>query len=266
MSLQDNKELQEKYFYDAIEIARHYLGDSLEGIPYENDIITIYLSHIDTTIEKQFPKKFLPSLIPLIRTSILATSNVRMQKIREEATDTKNYLRDSPTASTILCKLKEVFGPIRLLIVWKESGEVLMNDGFDESEIQEKKSVSAFTQCITGVIFDRKREYLVTIDRGSTESENQFKKYDLEQIIHPVLSLYIKAKEDTFFTGTSENSSTVEMTEANMKMDSQTNDYQGFVSEVIRNYSSSLGFNKYREEYTQDFLQALHICRNITLG
>jgi hypothetical protein len=69
----------------------------------------------------------------------------------------------------ILDKLEDTFGPIRLLIVSQDSSEVVSNHRFQEQEIVDKIRVSRYTQCLSVIIYDRSRKYLIWIDRGSEE-------------------------------------------------------------------------------------------------
>ena len=158
-----------------------------------------------------------------------------------------------------------MFGPIRLLIIAKESGEIVINHGFREAERENLHMTPSCFHSRSINIFDRTKEYSILIDRGSEESRNQFGQDELIHIINPLLDSAIKEKEHNFFTWTLDNSSTLETAEATMEIPSETNNYEPFISQVISEHIGPLKFHGSREKYTEDFLLALDICRNITL-
>lgn len=205
----------------------------------------------------------MPQLVQLLCTVILSESHARIEERLRKATDTKAYLENVYSTSMILDKLKDAFGPVRLLIVSKDSSEIVSNNRFQEHEI-DPATTSPRTQCLPVVIFDRSRKYLINIDRGSNEPANQFSAYELQYIINPLLDAYIKQLEHTFFTWNLDNSSFIETAEAKAETLSETNDYRGFVSQVISEYVDFSKIHGPKEKYIDEILMALDICRSVT--
>ena len=257
---------RETYFYVAVDIVRDYLWDDLENTDYGKKIIAIYLSDIDPVFKNSLRDDEESIRVWRQRSCVLieAGSEKGRRDRLKKADDIWKYLENTDSVNDIILKLEETFGPIRLCVIWKDSSEILTSYRFTESETRDLQKMSSGAQGITVDIFDSLREYLVIIDRGNNDPAIQFEKDQLA-IIYPIIGEYIKKKEHAFFIWALDNASTIEAAEERMSLITGINDYQNFLVDVIGKREEFWEYSEPKEEYIDNFLKALDICRIITL-
>ncbi|MBX9809835.1 hypothetical protein K2X92_05585 [Candidatus Gracilibacteria bacterium] len=253
------------YFYKAVEIARQQLGDNYVDSPYGNRLLTFYIKYIDPTFADLFKTEHSQLLTPLIHTKILTESNSRIHGELEKASDIATNLPIDLSSGDILSLLEEIFGPLRIIIRSKESGEIVISRN-NEEEILDFNEQYPHIGNVSINIFDSLRQYQIIIDRGSTEPTNQFKTAHLEHIIYPILQAVIQKKEYEFGFDACENTLTIHQAEEHLQSTGEVNDYTVFIREIISQHLSPLTFHEAIEDpdrYIDECIRAIDICRVI---
>jgi broad specificity phosphatase PhoE len=258
--------IQKDYFYNAVEIANHYFSDTLWNTFIGKEIIVLFLSDIDPDFSITFPEEYIQKLIWLIQIKILSVSNQILQARLVKITNTEEYLKESDSIQEIICKLDEAFGPIRLLIVSQESDEVLINHGFETSDIKNLLQLSKHIRYATVNIFDNQKRYSILIDRGSDEDLNQLNNLPIQHIIEKIVEKWIKVREYSLSWDASDNNATIDSVESNIMNLSQRGNYNNFISLVIKKYWKLWSSKEIEIDAMENYIQAINICRIVRVN
>lgn len=249
---------REAYFYRAVEMAQE-IWEDIRDTDYGKYIIDVYLSHIDLIFWKSWTGD-VQELRRRVYGNIIFETNERRNARISKAADDKSYLYDQVSTEKILNDLEEVFGPMQLFIVGKESQEEIVNYPSGAFRMEDLEFSHAYD--IRVDIFGKSTDYTVIIKK---EFGSLFGEHQLKNIINPRIERYIKNKEHFFFISAADNAYTIEMAESSMDMPRETNDYSAFIKSVIANSMDSVGLHESEDVYVGNFMQALDICRIITL-
>lgn len=257
--------IREDFFYRAVEMAQQYLHNDVLSESLWASIINTYILHIDTTYVNVFPDKYISSLSTLLLTKIIAEANLRIRVRLEKAADTHNYISIQDSSDDVIVKLEKIFGPIRIIVVSKDSSEIFMCHRCSELDADSLQEISRNIRDTTVNIFDTPRKYTIIVDRGSDEDVNQFKDSHLQHIIYPILDIFIEKKEYEFFIYAYDNSNTVEVLEQASCVPEEVNDYSTLFFSVIAQCIQPLEFQESTEnsDYIDNCIKAIDICRVI---
>jgi hypothetical protein len=270
----EDKDLQrwEDYFYIAVEIARQYLWDGPDMLPDQKDlwgeIIEVYLEYIDPTFQDIFLDKSSIRFTAIVRLVMDQACNARVQERLAKAADITNYIQSNDWYSEILEKIRDISRPFwfRLSILSEESGEELINHDFKFSGERNIQNIG--WEPLTVTVFNEPKNFLVTMDYGSSEKRNQPPEHHLRNIIFPILKRLIRKKEENIlFMYAFEKLDIMSAKESSIEIPVARNNYRGFISNVVKKYADSSRKEGYEnvEEYIDDCTRAIDICRLIML-
>jgi hypothetical protein len=154
------------------------------------------------------------------------------QRIRL-ASDTKNSIKKTDTPQDILDKLEMVVGPVRLLIIAGESGEIISHHNIERSEAEHLQDGSHGICTIWAGVFDRQRSYQYLIDRGSREGTSQFTDAERTKIIEPIVQIYIERLERTYFSVHADHGAYIREHEEGIDANKKIRDYSAFIERVL---------------------------------
>jgi hypothetical protein len=135
-----------------------------------------------------------------MQTVINSESDKKISSRAKQASDTKNYIKKNDTPQDILDKLEIAVGPVRLMIIAGANGEICTHHRIGKIEAMRLQDDSYGIRPIQTEVWHKERDYQYIIDRGSGEATSQFDKDQLQQIIEPMIKIYIERLERTYFS------------------------------------------------------------------
>lgn len=266
---ESEKEIREKYFSHAVEIARKYLWDIFQGTPDEEALIEMYLSHIDPILNENLRIKDKDSRNKILYSMILSWSGNKMWRWRERIQSILSQSNNNKLASDkVLEKLENIVGATRLLIISEDSDKPIMCHGFTSLETAQREVEYTNMYHLTVNVFDKNRKYVISVDRGSAEPVNQFEENELNDIINPLLSLFIKEKEWELYMSFISNIDDLEEWRGKKESPAKRTNYHSFIDRVVDRCVNPLEFHESDEDkgyYIDSVIKAIDICRHIVL-
>ncbi len=253
-------EKKEGYFYQAVELIRHYYGDDFQDTSHWRHAISTYLESINPDFTQKFPQKYIPLLTPLLTLSIQNESKRRIEERLENAAkiiQTESY---PDSHLDMIGWLEEIFGPMRILIVSEASNEEIFSHRWEKEESGKNSKKEAHFYHTTLDIFDKKARYKISVDRWDTGKTSKFKWSHLKNIIYPAIGICIKKIEDAYFDIAWDHSGVIRWYEDGAEYHIQERDYGHFIERVLWEYTVEPS-----KKMITACQQSVDICRMITL-
>ena len=244
---------REWYFYQAVDIAKQYFWKSYLDNRHWKPIVDIYRGYIASNVDIS------------IRKSMMYDNNERRQREIMTAKNTQTYLSGITDPDKILAKLESLIGSVRLIITSENSGEVVVRHNINQSDIQTTEYIPISRYRTEVNIFDRKNWYVIAIDHGSNETNNQINESDWNDYIKPIIDIYIEQLESALFHQKYENIVSIRSIEKQRKKPQEHYEYGAFLESLI---ASQLvpWTHESREKYIDNLRKAIDISRLITLS
>ena len=266
---------RERYFYEAVEIARYSHKKKEEDFlvtPYEikewyneSDFFAIiekikesYCTNINPTFDNNFKNKDCSDFMLLLQLSIKKESDQKIAQRMDQVMNNKNYIAPKDTPKTILDKLEAVLGPVRLVIFAAESGEICMHHriGRAEAEYLHENSHGIYT--IRVEVFHKGKMYQYIIDRGSRDPTGLFDDAQIQKVIEPMLKAYIERMEQLYFVTHGDHSACIRQHEEKQNI-GEPRDYSVFIGRVLSD--ATIKANEIELDTTGQYARSIDIAR-----
>ena len=242
---------RERYFYEAVEIARYsYKKEDFLVTPHGKRIKESYCTYIDPKFGENFNNKECCDFLDLMRFRITTGSNERISPRMEQATDTEKYIKSTDTPKDILMSLEAALGPVRLVIIAAESGEICIHHriGRARAECLQEHSHGIHTTQVE--VFHKEKTYHYIIDRGSREPTSMFDDAQIQKVIEPMLRTYIQKMEHLSFVTHADHSACIRLHEEKQNT-GEPRDYSAFIERVLSDPTVTSGELDSAEDYTR---------------
>ncbi|MBC7498840.1 hypothetical protein H7170_04325 [Candidatus Gracilibacteria bacterium] len=251
---------RERYFYRAVEIAKYSPEEDFLSTPHGQRIKEAYCTYIDPKFGNNFNNRECSEFLELMQSRISAESNKNISQRTEQARDSKNYISKKDTPEGILEKLEIALGPVRLVIIATESGEICTHHHIERSEAERLQENSCGIRTLqTKVLFDKEKRYEYLIDRGSQDASGIFNTEQIRDIIEPILSIYIERLEYEYALAHADHDACIHQHEEQAKIDTEIRDYSAFLKGVLSD--TSLAGSRDGVEDIEYYTRAIDIAR-----
>ncbi len=252
---------RERYFYEAVEIARYSHKKEDEDFlvtPHGKRIKEAYCTYIDPKFGENFNNKECCDFLDLMRFRITTGSDKKIDQRMDQAMDNKSHISPKDTPKTILDKLEAVLGPVRLVIIAAESGDICMHHRIDRAEAKclQENSHGIYTTRVE--VFHKGKMYQILIDRGSREPTSMFNDDQREKIIEPMLKSYIERMEHISFVTHADHSACIRQHEEKQNI-GEPRDYSAFIERVLSD--TTIKANEAELDTSEDYARSIDIAR-----
>lgn len=263
---------RQRYFYDAVGIARYSLGDGIFKTPYEikewyneSDFFAIvekikksYCTNINPGFDTLFTGKWHSQFLPLLNLSIKVASDEKIAQRMDQVKNNKIYIAPKDTPKNILDKLEAVLGPVRLVIIAAESGEICMHHriGRAEAECLHENSHGIYTTRVD--VFHKGKMYQYIIDRGSREPTPVFDDAQTKKVIEPMIKTYIERMEQLYFVTHADHSACIRQHEEKQNR-GEPQDYSAFIERVLS--GTTIGASNEELDTAEQYARSIDIAR-----
>lgn len=261
--LHDEKSEKQKSYFDAA-VLLFWKSEHCLDWEYKGKIIAFYLSFVDSTYQQEIKNEKQSYVREILLKKIISESknraNDRESRNRRDMQSVGECLSTNPSPADILKELEKRFGSLNLAILSENSGEIIFEQrsNLSREDIREKWSTLSVD------IFNKSSDFRFVVSRTDSENSSGFNDHERENIITPMLELFVKNTEQPSFMNVYAHTLELETIEKDMRLDAQKYDYSAFVEDIFWKLTTHRPRNQ--ERYAENFLKALDICRMITLG
>ena len=183
-------------------------------------------------------------------------SNKKIAQRMYQAMDNKSHIATKDTPQDILNKLEAVLGPVRLVIIAGESGEICMHHRIGRAGAQclLENSHGIYTTRVE--VFHEKKTYQIIIDRGSREPTSMFDDAQIKKVIKPMLRAYIQKMEHLSFVTHADHSACIRLHEEKQNI-GEPREYSAFIERALSDSTVTSG----ELDSAEDYIRSIDIAR-----
>lgn len=264
-SADNEKIIQEKYFYNALKIAIKYLWKQFNGTEEEKNIIAVYLSNIDSTHQKSYRDSPSDDYLWVLYSTIISEYRVKtiLEWRKEETTMNTLWSINHNVLNESLEELDTILPYwVHLRIISHNTGIILLEYRWSKQDKWNLNELSQNMRSITLDILGKEETYWYSLRANSQDNDRQYSDIELETIIEPRIESIIKNRILQLIWESVEMHNLLESTLENIKKNKLLEmniDYSNLIKSIVWKDENLLE----NREYYNDLSKAINITNKI---